>query len=240
MVLRNALYDVRQTFDPEKKDPNFDRMVVVGHSMGGIITRFLVQDSGDSLWSAFFKKPLDEYSLSPEHRELLRKAVFFEPVPFISRAIMICAPHRGSDFADKWYAQLFEKDIRMSSDIRSLEDDLLPELAKEDPSFRRARPLTSISGLSPENRTLLIMADLPIVPDVPYHCIMGNRKKAGEPGGTDGIVPYESAHLDGAESELIVKSGHGAHKHPLAILEVQRILHEHLKTAGRPPASARR
>ena len=45
---------------------------------------------------------------------------------------------------------------------------------------------------------------------------------------SDGIVPYWSSHLDGAKSELIVHSGHGAQYDPEAIREVERILKENL------------
>ena len=65
---------------------------------------------------------------------------------------------------------------------------------------------------------------------MPYHSIIGNNKEGGTPGGTDGIVPYSSSHLDGARSELIVHSGHSAQKNPLAIQEVRRILLLHLES----------
>jgi hypothetical protein len=43
-------------------------------------------------------------------------------------------------------------------------------------------------------------------------------------------VPYQSAHLEGADSELVVPADHyHVHHHPLAVLEVRRILLEHLR-----------
>jgi len=48
-------------------------------------------------------------------------------------------------------------------------------------------------------------------------------------------VPYSSAHLDSVESELVVPADHmQVHQHPLGIMEVRRILLEHLqqKTNG--------
>ena len=64
---------------------------------------------------------------------------------------------------------------------------------------------------------------------MPYHSVIGNRKEAGIPGGSDGSVPYASSHLDGAVSELVVKSDHSAQQNPLAIREIRRILLEHLR-----------
>jgi hypothetical protein len=74
---------------------------------------------------------------------------------------------------------------------------------------------------------------VPLSPDIPYHSIIGTRISATEGVGTsDGVVPYESSHLDFTESEKLVPFGHPAHTHPLAIDEVKRILREHL--AGIP------
>ena len=90
--------------------------------------------------------------------------------------------------------------------------------------------ITGIDNLDPDNIGLKFIDKLPISSKVPYHSIIGNKYEAGIPGGTDGIVPYHSSHLDGAESELIVKSGHSVQKNPLAIQELRRILLLHLKT----------
>jgi hypothetical protein len=66
-------------------------------------------------------------------------------------------------------------------------------------------------------------------------------------GPSDGVVSERSARLDGAASELIVPADHTTVQcHPLAVMEVRRILLEHLAelrgppvggaTAGNPPA----
>jgi hypothetical protein len=69
---------------------------------------------------------------------------------------------------------------------------------------------------------------------VPYHSIIGDRGKDHCPDCTDGVVPYSSSHLDGAQSEVIVPGPHGACKLPETIAELDRILRLHLKsTSGR-------
>ena len=45
--------------------------------------------------------------------------------------------------------------------------------------------------------------------------------------GDDGVVKYESAHMDGVKSELVVRWEHSVQGQPEAILEVRRILLEH-------------
>ena len=88
---------------------------------------------------------------------------------------------------------------------------------------------TGIDNLDPDNRMLNLLGELPFAPDVVYHSVIGNREEDGVPGGSDGIVPYLSSHLDGAASELVVKSGHSVQVNPLAIQELRRILIEHLR-----------
>jgi hypothetical protein len=82
----------------------------------------------------------------------------------------------------------------------------------------------SVDTLAPNNRFVKAINTIPITPGIPYHTIMGDRGKGDAPNSSDGIVPYWSSHMDGAKSELIVPSGHGAHQNPQAIKEVRRIL----------------
>jgi hypothetical protein len=72
---------------------------------------------------------------------------------------------------------------------------------------------------------------------VPYHSIIGDRGRGDTPNSSDGVVPYWSSHLDGAQSEKIVPSGHGAEHSPEAITEVLRILREQVasRRSGKQP-----
>jgi hypothetical protein len=84
--------------------------------------------------------------------------------------------------------------------------------------------------LSPTSIYTQTTNKIPLRSDIPYHSIIGTRKPATVGAGTsDGIVLYESSHLDFTESEKLVPSPHGAQEHPLAIAEVKRILREHLE-----------
>jgi hypothetical protein len=93
---------------------------------------------------------------------------------------------------------------------------------------------TSIKGLSPQNPMIQALAGIAIDRGVPFHSIIGDRGLGDGERGSDGVVPYKSAHLEGAESELIVPSDHAATAHPLTVLEVKRILKLHLQQAGLP------
>jgi len=58
-ILRDELDAVEKRFRKIKP------MVVVGHSMGGCISRLLLTDSGNKLWMNIFGRPPDEVPLSP-------------------------------------------------------------------------------------------------------------------------------------------------------------------------------
>jgi pimeloyl-ACP methyl ester carboxylesterase len=227
--LRAGLLEARRVFDPEKNNPAFDRTVIVGHSMGGILSQFMVKGSEDRLWNVISDRPFDDLKLDAQESNLLKRVLFFDAVPFISRAIFLAAPHRGSSLADAWFASLGSNLIKLPSEVVNIGHDLAKVLQKSDKELAdkiEGGP-NSVYGLSPENPILKAMVDTPIDARVTYHSIIGNHKEANVPG-TDGIVPYESAHLEGAESEIIIHSGHSMTANPIAIREVRRILMEHV------------
>jgi hypothetical protein len=101
-------------------------------------------------------------------------------------------------------------------------------------AIARAMGSGGIASLSIEllHRPTLLdrLAGLPI--RVPFHSIIGDRGLGGGPQSSDGVVPYSSSHLAGAESEKIVPAGHTVFSNDAAVLELKRILEENLK---RPP-----
>lgn len=229
-LLRESLENARKTFDPAGTNPAFNNMLIVGHSMGGLLTKAMVQDSGDHLWSAISKVPPSDLPISPEIRQLLDKVFFFKPLPFVTETIFISTPHRGSEMALGTIGKIGKALVTLPFTIAKASASLLGSLATLGHQIPVQGLPTGIDGLSPKNPVLTTSANLPIV--VPFHSIIGNEDKAGAAGGTDGVVPYWSSHLDAALSELIVKSDHGAHEHPLAIREVRRIMLEHMKNNG--------
>jgi len=233
MLLRESLENAHKTFDPEGTNPAFNNMLIVGHSMGGLLAKAMVQDSGDTLWSAITNVPLSELPVPQDVHTLLEKMLFFKPLPFVTEAVFISAPHRGSGMALGNIGAIGRALVTLPFTLAKASTSLLGSLA----ALGQRTPIkgmpTGIDGLSPKNPVLTTSANMPVA--VPFHSIIGNEAKAGVPGGTDGVVPYWSSHLDGAQSELIVKSGHGAHEHPLAIREVRRIMLEHAKKNGGAP-----
>jgi hypothetical protein len=207
-------------------------MVIVGHSMGGLLTRGMVQDSGNIYWDSFFKEPNETINLDPNTKTLLKNIMFFEHLPYVKRVIFICTPHRGSPMADAWYTSILSALVDLPSNVSDTTTKMMVKgsLTESAAAAYTKKTSNSLSLLSPTSIYTQTTNKIPLRSDIPYHSIIGTRKPATVGAGTsDGIVLYESSHLDFTESEKLVPSPHGAQEHPLAIAEVKRILREHLE-----------
>lgn len=222
-ILRKELDAVRQRFPMHKK------MVVIGHSMGGCISRLLITDVGDELWMKTFGKPPAEVKLSPETKALLTDALIFNHRPEVGRVIFIAAPLRGADMATGVAGRIGSRLIKAPIKLAAAGAEGLKMAVSRDDDLKLDGIPNSVDTLAPNNRFVRNINTFPLTPGIPYNAIVGDRGKGGnkdktKPYRSDGIVPYWSSYLPGAESELTVSSGHGAHQNPQAIAEVRRIL----------------
>ena len=233
-LLRGSLKEAQEIYDPEHTSDTFNNMVLVGHSMGGLLSRAMVQDSGDALYKLVSDTPVDKLPLEQDDKDFIKSMFFFSPLPFVKRVVFISVPHRGSSLADSTIGRLGAYLITLPLQLVKTSLSIVAKLqqlgtahaGKSGVLNKLQHGPTGIDALSPNNQVLIAGSKLPI--RVPFHSIIGNNKQAGEPGGTDGIVPYESAHMEEAQSELIVHSGHSAQEQPLAVREVRRILLSHI------------
>lgn len=219
LLLRRSLADVASHY-PLKRN-----IVLIGHSMGGILSRLQVTDSGDKLWNELFGERADEVRREFPDDSLLKRALIFRANPYVSRVIFIATPHRGSDLATLRISALAASLIRLPVIlVKQIDTKMRAVLQGIDPSLRSAP--NSITGLSPKSKLLQSVSKLEIA--VPYYCIIGNRGRDSGPlaDSSDGVVPYWSSHLDGAQSETIVPTGHDAFNCPQAVDEVLHILEE--------------
>src|SRR5215831_8190083 len=217
-ILREELDEV------EKQFPKLKPMVVIGHSMGGCISRLLLTDSGNQLWMKIFGRPPDEVPLSPKTREYFREELFFRHRPEIGRVIFIAAPLRGSNLASGPIGTLASLIIRNPTLSSQASQEMLRATNIREEELKPKRRANSVDSLSPKSRFLKAMNTIPMTPQVPYHTIIGDRGRGDSPNSSDGVVPYWSSHMEGAKSESIVPSDHSAHQNPQAIQDVSRIL----------------
>jgi triacylglycerol esterase/lipase EstA (alpha/beta hydrolase family) len=227
--LRETLLNARQHFDPDHNDPGFNQMILIGHSMGGLLSRLQVTESKDCLWCSVFTKPLDQMQVSEELRQNLQHTLYTQPLPFVKRVIFIATPHRGSSIASLSIVRALTGLIRVPLDVldnvnqllRGNQDALSPQLQQWGIfSFMSV-------GMLSEKHPLLIGLDR-TRPSVPYHSIIGTRSTTSDiTRSSDGVVPYLSSHLESAQSEMTVPHGHRCVQEADVIAEVMRILRLH-------------
>ncbi|MBW8016310.1 MAG: alpha/beta hydrolase [Planctomycetes bacterium] len=226
-LLRDELNGIRGKYDSAGTNPNFNKMVVIGHSMGGLLTRFLIADSGELFWGGTFNKPPSELGVSDENREFIKNILIFDKLDYVNKVIFLATPHGGSKDADSFIAKLASSFISFPDRIEEFRRDLRAEDMTEQSKEILDSVPNGVMQLSPSAPDIEELAKLGIDAGVIYHSIIATGKSDYGPGSNDGLVDYESSHLDGAASEKLVKSGHGVHRHPLAIAEVKRILREY-------------
>ncbi|SCX65453.1 triacylglycerol lipase [Variovorax sp. EL159] len=247
LAIREAVTQTLAHFDPTGQAEASRNITLIGHSMGGVLSRLMVSSSEDKLWDAL----LESYPMQGAQQVRIEKRLApylrFEPLPQVSDAIFIASPHRGTDFANnriaRWVANLITLPVTMLGQL----SDISRELIRIAPGKQDLGPLripNSIDNLSDRDPFVRLSSGLPMNPRVRFHSIIGNDTP-GVPlaESSDGIVPYASAHLDGAASELVIPSQHSVQEDPLAILEIRRILREQLapaETAVNAPGAAAR
>jgi pimeloyl-ACP methyl ester carboxylesterase len=228
-LLRRNLDDARRKLDPEASDAALDRMVIVGHSMGGLLSKMMVTDAGDHLWRVVSDRPFGELVGEKEDIELFQKGLLYKARPEIRRVIYIATPHQGSRLDRGPLQHAGTRLVRVADPLRLAHDRLI---SRNDPlffrgHFRKAIP-TSIDELEVGSPILTGLSGIPTPASVKVHSIIAVRPNSPTTNRTDGLVSYASAHLADVASEKVVASGHLCQDRPEVIGEVKRILAEHL------------
>lgn len=225
--LRRSLYRLFRKLDPDRDSRSLRHMVMVGHSMGGLMARLLTQDSGNAFWNLAWSAPIDRLDLTAEEKSILEGSLFFKAVPFIDRVIFLGTPHAGTPAAQTTLGWIAGKFINIPSPkllfAKSVQNKNR-EFARFDTNQESTK---SVNQLRPDSPLIQTMNKLPRPPKTHYHNIIGNLYEGSDEPG-DGYVPVASARFPWAESETVVPAGHtDIQGHPLAIKEINRILREH-------------
>ncbi|HEX6962779.1 MAG TPA: alpha/beta fold hydrolase [Lacipirellula sp.] len=235
--MREDLAQMRAALDPARRAPALDQTILVGHSMGGLVSRLQTVDSGNQFWQTLSDKPFTELEADPELRDDLAETFFFDPNPSIRRVITIGTPHRGSEFSNDFTKWLGRKLIHVPSKFIHGRHQLV---SRNPDYFLPKAPLNitnSVDSLSPESPILPVLLEAPVGPWVRLHNIIGhapdeglkNKASMWLAGEGDGVVSLESARVDSAASQIVVPADHmSVHRHPQSILEVRRILKLHI------------
>jgi len=230
--MRRELQEVRETIDPHHAEPALDQMVLVGHSMGGLISLLQTVESGDQFWQLVSKTPFADIRGDAASKKAIQEWFFFSPNPSIKQVITIATPFRGSKYsndATQWLTRSLSTVPKQLAHV--LQTFSLEQRDKID-NFSLLDIENGVESLSPKSPFFKPLLSVPRASWVEYHNIIGeieqNYPTLGiEIPASDGVVRKTSAEANWASSEVIVPSPHTkVHTHPNAILEVRRVLRE--------------
>ncbi len=228
-MLTSGLKELVRALDPDGTDEALREMIIIGHSQGGMLAKFPAMNSGTRFWDNAASVPIDRLDISPETRAMLKKTVFYTPLPFVKRVIFISTPHKGSYVAGGWIGRLAGRFISLP--LRMIDE--MKEVTTKNPdaidmSTFKGVP-KSTHNMDPGSTFIKTFSSIPVSPGVETHSIISvTNIDAPREKWADGVVEYESAHIDYAASELVVHSGHSTQEEPETIEEVRRILLLHI------------
>jgi pimeloyl-ACP methyl ester carboxylesterase len=227
--LRASLTDAIRQLDPTQQNPRMSQLVLIGHSVGGLLAKLQITYSDHKLWDAVATKPIDELDLDLETRDSLRDSLFFEPQPMVRRVIYLGVPHGGSAWNESLFERWGDRLVRFPQAVRDSYQRMIDDNAGAlliDPATGVP---TSIDHLSPESPILQATNELRRVENVAVHSIMGNTDRLYDGSSGDGMVSVDSARIK-ADSEWYVDATHNEiQRAEQSIREVKRILLEHLE-----------
>ncbi len=227
--LREELQKVRHDCDPYHRNDRLDEMVVVGHSMGGLISQMLTINSEDKLWSSVSNRSVDDLKADDEVKSEIRRVFFFESNPSVDRIVTIASPYNGSSLSNRFTQWLSGSLVWLPAKTYQLSRVIFEQ---DDKSWWESfsAPRTSMDSLTKKSGVLRLIRETRVPDEVKHHNIVGIKRGSSQANWTDGVVAYRSAHCEDASSEKIVRASHSeVHRHPDAVAEVRRILLEHLR-----------
>src|SRR5262245_17253408 len=202
--LHIALTKALQDFDPDGPDSALRDMVLIGHSQGGLLVRLMVTDSENRFWNDVSNEPLSELKMSPDMRQLLQTTVFFKPLPFVTRVVFISTPHKGSFRATGFVLNIVRQLVTFPVAVGKEFADVVSQ--NQSPLARRGlRGIPrAVDNMSPNSAFAKTISASPIPPGVTVNSIVAVLGEGPLSSLTDGVVRYDSAHLDRIGTEKVV------------------------------------
>src|SRR4051794_1217320 len=214
-ALRGKLRTAVNTLDPQQADPALKRMVLIGHSMGGLIAKLQVTYSEEHVWSRLANRPLETIVTTESTRAFLAETCYFDPSPNVSRVVFIASPHCGSLGSSAVIGHCVSSFIKPTPAQADLHSQLMRDNPDTfNPVVERRFP-TSIDMLTPRSPLLDAMHQVRVRPGVTLHTIMGVSHPLSLDGPSDGVVSVNSATHPGCQSVLAINSPHAKVHHSL-------------------------
>jgi hypothetical protein len=227
-ILRRDLARVREQLNPGGRNTALSRMILLGHSMGGMLSRMQISGAMDQFYRQYFTKPIDRLRLRSRERAMVKEMFHFSPNPDIDGVVFICVPHKGSNLATNWIGKVGRILARLPLTVVETSVNVLTLNADALAADISLTPSTSIDSLSPRGKYVKALQLLQMSRTVKKHSIIGDRGAGGDPWRTsDGVVPYWSSHLEGVP-ETIISSNHSGPEHPQCAEKVKELLRANL------------
>ena len=233
MLFRQNVGDAANYARSLGPDDNLKKMVILSHSMGGLLTRTAVSEPETYLYDEYFKKPFNQLDVKPATRELIREGLLYKPLTDPKRVVFMAVPHQGSPMANFRGTAFLSNLVRLPKTLTVGLLDATVAAASDNIANSADKPVvrlpTSISSLSPLDRATKGLKKIPLPKNITFHSIMGDKGDGDTPRSSDGVVPYWSSHVEPVASELIVPSNHSVPNDPATSKEIERILLLHLR-----------
>lgn len=231
--LRDELEDLRRVCDPNGDNEKLDEMVLVGHSMGGLLSYLMTVDSDDQLWNSVSGIPVQDLEANDTTKGEIKRVFFFESEPAVDRIVTIASPFQGSRYANRFTRWLGRTVVSLPKKTLAV-TQLLTQLNNREAWETVFTPQTSLDSLAERSAVVQLIRQTSAPDDVTHHNIVGVSRGRTRKWWTDGVVSFASAHRQDVDSELTVRAGHSqVHRHPESVDEVRRVLKEHLKEKRR-------
>src|SRR5690606_12584778 len=141
----------------------------------------------------------------------------------VNRLVFIATPQHGSYVAGSWVAHQLAKFVKLPGRLMSGITDLMTLNMDTLKLKIQGKNLGSVSGMEPGSPLMTVLPQTPLAPGISGHSIIAVEGDGPLEEGNDGVVAYQSAHVEGMESEFIVRSGHSCQSNTHTIQEVRRI-----------------
>ena len=231
---RTTLQNLYRNLDPGQQHVKLHQTVLVGHSMGGLLSLMQTIDSQNQMWNLISNKPFGQLK-APQHiRQSLASTVFFQPIPSVKKVVTIATPFQGSKMANDYTKWIGETLFQLPEPT----DAIARQLVKDNPGlFHNTRLLatkTSLESLKPEGRIFNFLQSARRNPDVNYHNIYGDTQSStlikNLASASDGVITTASAKSVHAQTQMVLDADHLAITDVTpTILEVRRILQADLR-----------
>lgn len=227
--LRRQLHCLTARLDPHGQDAALNDVMLIGHSMGGLIAKGQASSSGNRLWESAFNAPLNELRIGPQAARDLRDSFYFTPSPRVSHVVYIATPHRGASIARRVPGRLISIVAQVPSEVLSEHRELVLKNPFQVKSELRFRMPVSIDLLKPNSQILQTLDQIRVDDHVRTDSIIGYGQSHAWNEDSDGVVPISSAIVNESSTTTYVPAEHtDMQDHPITIAQLSSLFRQRL------------